>query len=199
MEVDRLSEGHILKMIKLDPRKFLLSPAKRIRAVKLSEMKEFFVDTRAAEKILASGKDPIIYQYYEFAAEESPGHLTIGLTVLHPGRVGREYFMTRGHFHEKDSAEFYYGLHGEGILLIQSRTGETDYITLKPGVIAYVPPGWGHRTINTGRRKFVFLFAYPSDAGHDYGIVREKGFAKIVVEEKGKPKIVDNPRYLVQQ
>jgi hypothetical protein len=26
--------------------------------------------------------------------------------------------------------------------------------------------------------------------------VKEKGFAKIVIEEKGKPKVVDNPKYV---
>lgn len=104
--------------------------------------------------------------------------------------------MTRGHFHLKPAAEFYYGIRGRGMLLIQSEDGRAEYVELRPGVIGYVPPGWGHRTINTGRGKFVFFFAYPSDAGHDYGIVKEKGFAKIVIEEKGKPKVVDNPKYV---
>jgi len=191
-----MSSEHALREIKLDLRKYVMKPAKRSKVVKLSDMKEFFTDVEAAEKILAKGRDPTIYQYYEFIEEESPGYLTVGLTVLYPGKVGKEYFMTRGHFHEKDSAELYYGLYGEGILLMQSREGETDYVVLKPGTIGYVPPGWGHRTINTGRKRFVFLFAYLSDAGHDYGIVKEKGFAKIVVEEKGRPRVVDNPRYL---
>ncbi len=191
-----MSLEHALREIKLDLRKYMMKPAKRSKVVKLSEMKDFFMDSEAVEKILSKGKDPVIYQYYEFIEEEAPGHLTIGLTVLYPGKVGKEYFMTRGHFHEKDSAELYYGIYGEGILLIQSRQGETDYMVLKPGTIGYVPPGWGHRTINTGRKRFVFLFAYFSDAGHDYGVVKEKGFAKIVIEEKGKPKVVDNPKYL---
>ncbi|MEM2522631.1 MAG: glucose-6-phosphate isomerase, partial [Candidatus Bathyarchaeia archaeon] len=31
--------------------------------------------------------------------------------------------------------------------------------------------------------------------GHDYETIKEKGFAKMVIEERGKPKIVDNPRF----
>jgi len=69
------------------------------------------------------------------------------------------------------------------------------YLDLKPGSIGYVPPGWGHRTINTGSEKLVFFFIYPSDSGHDYELVKEKGFAKIVIEENGVPKVVDNPRF----
>ncbi len=191
-----MSSQHALRAIKLDLRKYLIQPVKRKREVKLSELKDYFIDSEAAEKILSRGKDPTVYQYYEYSEEEEPGHLTVGLTIIYPGKVGREYFMTRGHFHEKDAAEIYYGVYGTGILLIQSKDGETAYMELKPGMIGYVPPGWAHRTINTGRKRFIFFFVYPSDAGHDYGIVKEKGFAKIVVEEKGKPRIVDNPRYI---
>jgi len=191
-----MASPSFLKLVKLDLRKYLMQPATRKREVRLSELKDYFANPKAAEEILSKGKDPKVYEYYEFSVEDAPGQLTLGLTVIYPGKVGGEYFMTRGHFHEKPAAEFYYGIYGTGMLLAQSEDGRTDYLVLKPGVIGYVPPGWGHRTINTGRRRFVFFFAYPSDAGHDYGIVKEKGFAKIVLEEKGKPKLVDNPRYL---
>ena len=78
---------------------------------------------------------------------------------------------------------------------MQTKKGETVYLDLKPGSIGYVPPGWGHRTINTSSEKLVFFFIYPSDAGHDYELVRERGFAKIVIEEDGVPKVVDNSRF----
>ncbi|NIM45751.1 MAG: glucose-6-phosphate isomerase, partial [Nitrososphaeria archaeon] len=50
-----------------------------------------------------------------------------------------------------------------------------------------------HRSVNTGNSKLVFLAIYPSEAGHDYEAVRTKGFAKLVVQNDGKPTIVDNP------
>ncbi len=190
-----VSAESALKAITLDLKKYLMKPATRKREVRLSELKEYFSNPEAADKILSSGRDPTIYEYYEFAVEEAAGHLSLGLTTIYPGKVGKEYFMTRGHFHLKPAAEFYYGIRGRGVLLIQSEDGRTEYVELKPGVIGYVPPGWGHRTINTGRGRFIFFFAYPSDAGHDYGIVKEKGFAKMIVDERGKPKVIDNPRY----
>jgi len=183
------------RAITLDLKNFVMTPATRKREVRLSELKDYFSDPEAADKILSSGRDPVVYEYYEYVVEESAGHLSLGLTIIYPGKVGKEYFMTRGHFHLKPAAEFYYGIRGRGMLLIQSEDGRVEYVELRPGVIGYVPPGWGHRTINTGRAMFVFFFAYPSDAGHDYGIVKEKGFAKIVIEEKGRPKVVDNPKY----
>ena len=184
------------QLIKLDLRKYMLKPAKRVREVKLSDMKEFFSDVEAAEKMLSAGKNPTIYRYYEYEASEESGNLTVGLTVIYPGKIGREYFMTRGHFHQKDTGEIYYCLYGSGIVLIQSKDGRTDYKELKPENLCYVPPGWGHRTINTGRKRFVFLFIYPSGSGHDYGVIKERGFTKLVIEEDGRPKIIDNPRYI---
>jgi len=33
------------------------------------------------------------------------------------------------------------------------------------------------------------------DAGHDYEVIRQKGFAKLVIEEEDQPK-VDNPKFI---
>jgi len=180
--------------VRLDLKTFAMQPFKRRNEVKLSSLKEYFSDPKAADQILSAGKDPIIYEYYEYTMPETGGHLTFGVTTIFPGKVGKEYYLTRGHYHDKDDAEIYINLSGRGGLLMQTKKGETMYLDLKPGDIGYVPPGWGHRTINTGSEKLVFFFVYPSDAGHDYELVKEKGFAKIVIEKNGAPKVVDNPR-----
>lgn len=179
----------------IDFKKGTIQPYKRKKEVRLSEIKEYFSSIEDAEKILSKGRDPIIYEYSEYIASETSGNLNLGVTIIYPGKIGKEYYMTKGHFHEKDAAEFYLCLKGRGLLLMQNENGEVSVVELEPGSLGYVPPGWGHRTINTGRGKFIFFFAYPSDAGHDYLIVKEKGFAKIVIEENKQVKIVDNPRY----
>jgi len=69
--------------------------------------------------------------------------------------------MTRGHYHKKDAAEIYLGFFGRGLLLMQTKEGEAVYLDLKPGSIGYVPPSWGHRTINTGSEKLVFFHISP--------------------------------------
>jgi len=183
------------ELVTFDLKTYVMQPFRRGRQVKLGDLKEYFGDLEAAAQILSGGKNPIIYEYYEYTTPETEGHLTFGVTTIYLGKVGKEYYMTRGHYHKKDAAEIYLGLFGRGLLLMQTKEGEVMYLDLKPGSIGYVPPGWGHRTINTGSEKLVFFFIYPSDSGHDYELVKEKGFAKIVIEENGVTKVVDNPRF----
>jgi len=181
--------------VMLNLQTYVMQPFRRRNQVKLSDLKEYFSNPEAADPILSKGENSIVYEYYDYSTPEVEGHLTFGVTTIYSGKVGKEYYMTRGHYHEKNDAEIYLGLSGRGLLLMQTKGGEVTYLDLNPGYIGYVPPGWGHRTINTGGEKMVFFFIYPSDAGHDYEFVKEKGFAKIVIEEDGVPKVVDNPRF----
>jgi glucose-6-phosphate isomerase len=64
-----------------------------------------------------------------------------------------------------------------------------------PGAASYVPPYWGHRTINTGSVPFVFFACYPAEAGYDYGRIAESGFASLIVERDGEMQAVPNPRF----
>lgn len=162
---------------------------------RLSDMRGFYADAAAEEALAAD--DPLIYEvFYAARNPEEPGQLSFCTTILYPGRVGDEYYMTKGHFHRlEDRGEVYHGLQGEGILILQTPEGDINVQTMRPGVTAYVPPYWAHRTINTGSDNFVFLAVYPGDAGYNYGIIAEKGFASIVVEQDGKPTVIANPRY----
>jgi glucose-6-phosphate isomerase len=165
------------------------------RQIKLSDLRDFFYDREAVDEILSKGKNPVVYEVFEHSQPEVDGQLNFGVTVLYPGKVGNEYYLTKGHYHTKETTpEIYVGLKGEGIMLMQTKDGQSSSLPLKPDHIIYVPPFWAHRTINVGEKKLTFFFVYPSDSGHDYGTIREKGFAKMVIEEKGKPKIVDNPK-----
>ena len=85
--------------------------------------------------------------------------------------------MTKGHFHLRETAEIYFCLSGQGYLLTQNNQGEVHTVQMNSGVLGYIPPGWGHRTLNTGPEEFVFLAVYPADAGHNYRVIEEKGFA----------------------
>lgn len=164
--------------------------------VKLSDLKNFFHDESAVNQILSRGNDPIIYRYYEHSQEEIYGHLNFGITVIDPGKIGNEYYLTRGHYHaKKEAAEVYVGLKGKGIMIMQNETGQASHIPIYRGIIVYVPPFWAHRTVNVGKEKLSFFYVYPSDAGHNYDVIREKGFAKLVVEENKKPKVIDNPKF----
>jgi glucose-6-phosphate isomerase len=125
-------------------------------------------------------------------AEQEPSDLTYAITVIQPGKVGDEFFMTKGHFHRKaDSGELYLGLAGSGILLMQDRLGSVTTESLAEGHAVYIPPGVAHRTVNVGKGELAFLAVYSPQAGHDYESIVRRGFTKRVVERDGKAEIVD--------
>lgn len=167
--------------------------AQSVQQRRLSDMRGFYADS-AAEQAAASA-DPLIYEvHYAYVPQEVPGELGICSTIIHPGRIGDEYFMTKGHFHaQRDRAELYFGLRGRGMLVMETPDGQTHAQVMTPGTSAYVPPYWAHRTVNVGEEPFVFLACFPADAGYDYGTIAERGFGIIVVERDGSPAVVPNP------
>ena len=161
----------------------------------LSNMKTIFSDQEAAERILAA-EDPLIYEFHELGCPEQPGDLLFGTTIVYPGKVGSEYYMTKGHFHTiLETAEVYYTLSGEGFMVMENPEGETLEEPLSKGVAVYVPKRYAHRTVNTGSEPLVLFFAFEADAGHDYGTIESKGFHKIVLEKDGTPFIAENPNW----
>ena len=161
----------------------------------LSQMQDMYRDTDAAAKMVSDG-DPLVYEFYELGAPEKDGDLAFGSSICYPGKVGDEYFMTKGHFHTiLETAEVYYCLSGEGYMLTESPEGDVVLHELKPGEALYVPPRYAHRSINTGSVPLVTFFVFRGDAGHDYGTIETKGYRKLLVEKDGKPTLVDNPKW----
>ncbi|BAA31083.1 192aa long hypothetical protein [Pyrococcus horikoshii OT3] len=180
--------------VKVDFESGVIEGAKKL-VRRLSDMKGYFLDEETWRE-LVEREDPVVYEVYAVEQEEKEGDLNFATTVLYPGKVGKEFFFTKGHFHAKrDRAEVYIALKGKGGMLLQTPEGEARWIPMEPGTVVYVPPYWAHRTVNTGDEPFIFLAIYPADAGHDYGTIAEKGFSKIVIEENGEVKVVDNPRW----
>jgi len=182
-------------LMNLDFRSGDLKPNDRTNIRKLSNMKGMFLDAESERRILEGG-DPVIYSFGEKIQPEEPGHLQIAMTSINPGKVGREYYMTKGHYHKlAHTSEVYLGLEGKGCLLMQTPDGNFASIDVRPGVLAYIPPYWGHRMVNTGGTAFIFFAVYPGDAGHNYGDIEETGFVKILVERDGKPTLMVNPKW----
>jgi glucose-6-phosphate isomerase len=164
---------------------------------RLSDLKGQFLDQGAFDARLAA-ENPILYEVFEIKRPEVAGEQLYGLSMVHPGKVGDEYNMTKGHFHAiLDTGEVYYCLQGEGMMVMETQGGEWAVEALRPQKVLYVPPGWAHRSVNTARDEtLVTFFVYPANAGHDYGSIEKQGFRKLVVERYGALQVIDNPRWL---
>jgi glucose-6-phosphate isomerase len=161
---------------------------------RLSELRGIYQDAAAFDRAVAENGDPVVYEVIDYRKSESD--LSFGTTIMEPGQIAGEYFMTRGHYHaRKECGEAYYTQSGEGLLLLESRTGEIRTVEMKPGVCAFIPPEWAHRSINTGKEKLVFVWFCATDAGHDYGAILTRGMRKVVLERDGRRVIADNPKY----
>lgn len=156
----------------------------------LADLRGAFADSAAWERRLA--ENPLLYTVASMDAAGGEGQLHYGLGVLHPGKVGDEYFLTKGHYHEdRACAEVYVGLRGEGLMLLEDEESpECRSVALGAGRVVYVPGFTAHRTVNTGSEPLVYLGIYPSHAGHDYGSLAERNFKQVVVEREGRPAVV---------
>jgi len=165
--------------------------------IRLSDLAPYVYNTRVVEERLARNENPVIYSYYDHVQPSTIGEMNFGITIILPGKIGDEYNFTRGHYHTNmEPGEIYIGIQGEGILLAQRRNGSCKSETIERGRVVYAPGDWnGHRTVNTGKDKLIFFTIEQAASGHDYETVRRNGLAKLVVEEDGKPKLIDNPKY----
>jgi len=159
---------------------------------KLSDLRGCFADTAAYETALSAG-DPLLYEVTAVEPSPGDGQLHYGLGILYPGKIGREYFLTKGHYHShRPAAEVYVGLKGSGVMLLEDESsGESRMVPLRANSVVYVPGHTAHRTANTGSEPLVYLGIYPSNAGHDYGAIAEKNFRMVVAEQNGHPVMIE--------
>jgi len=164
---------------------------------RLSDLRDCFVDMEAYSATLAVD-DPLLYRVTAVEPASGAGDLHYGLGVLFPGKIGEEYFLTKGHLHQtREAAEVYIGLSGEGQMLLEDEaTGESRLETFGSGRVVYVPGHTAHRTINTGVQPLTYFGVYPANAGHDYGAIAKRNFLQVVLERGGKPVALDRSTYL---
>lgn len=158
----------------------------------LSDLVGCFCDTAAYDSALAAG-NPLLYSVSFVEGGSGGGDLHFGLGLIMPGRVGSEYYMTKGHFHAwREAAELYIGLAGEGVMLLEDENSGTSLLVpLLPNQTVYVPRHTAHRTINTGTQPLSYLGIYSAVAGHDYGSIARRNFHKVLVERNGRPVLLD--------
>lgn len=157
-----------------------------------------YEDAEAFAALLAERGDAVAYEVTDYKPSANAGDIIIGVTRMEPGKVGDEYYMTRGHIHARPNRpEMYYGESGLGVMLLESPAGDIRTVEIGPRTMCYVPPFWIHRSVNVGQEPLVMTFAYPADSGQDYDIIANAGGMKnrIIDDGKGGWKAIDNAAY----
>ncbi|NGQ96703.1 cupin domain-containing protein [Brevibacillus sp. SYP-B805] len=157
---------------------------------KLSDMKGYFANEARRQQMEEQG-NPIVYRVYKQDVPLKEGELLHCITMIEPGHVDGEFFMTKGHYHlNEDCAEIYYGQKGKGLLLMQ-KGDRTETIEMNPGTVAYIPAGWGHRTVNVSQHEpFVFFSVWPAQSGYNYQRALDEPFQKKAVVDGDSYKLV---------
>ena len=158
----------------------------------LHDLRGCFSDERAFAAAAAAG-NPLLYSVAGVEPANGPGDLHYGVGLLMPGKIGDEYYMTKGHLHSwREAAEFYIGLTGEGMMLLEDEAcGESRMVPLRPNEVVYVPGHTAHRTMNVGTVPLTYIGVYPAQAGHDYGVIAASNFRCVVIERDGKPTMIE--------
>ncbi|WP_320121782.1 glucose-6-phosphate isomerase family protein [uncultured Sphaerochaeta sp.] len=162
-----------------------------------TNLKGIFADEEKLTSLIDSS-NPLIYEFYDLGVEEKPGNLAYGTSIVYPGVVGREFYMTKGHFHTVlDTAEVYLCLSGHGLMVMENPEGETEIQELTAGEAVLVPGRYAHRSVNiSDSEPLVTFFTFAADAGHDYGTIEQKGFRKLVLRTGNETyEVVDNPNW----
>ena len=170
--------------INLDATSGALTPSGPTLVRKLSDLEGCFQDKETFSKEVAA-VNPVVYQVISSTVPELPRELPQSITTIFPGHCGGELYMTKGHQHPDPQGEIYFGLEGQGGIIMYDGK-ESKYVEITPGKIGYIPPGWAHRSINTGLTDYKFLAVYPGSAGHDYGWVLKNGMGLRAFFKDGK-------------
>ncbi|WP_413989462.1 glucose-6-phosphate isomerase [Labrys okinawensis] len=183
---------------RVDVEKGELSGASNRYTRTMADLVGLYADQDAYNAVLAELGETVVYEVTDFKPSSDAGDMIIGVTRMIPGRVGDEYFLTRGHIHANaNRPEMYYGEAGHGLMLLESPAGEIRTVEIGPRSLCYVPPYWIHRSVNIGDTELVMTFAYPADSGQDYDIIAKAGGmrSRIVDDGKGGWKAIDNEGY----
>jgi glucose-6-phosphate isomerase, archaeal len=164
---------------------------------RFGDLEGLYDDAAAFSAMRGAWDARVVYEVSELRPSDRSGDIVFGVTRMLPGKVGEEYFMTRGHIHRRaDRPEIYYGQKGNGLMLMESPEGETRIVEIAPLTCCYVPPFWIHRSVNTGANELVMLFCYPADSGQDYDIIaRSGGMRTRIVADGSGWKAVENPNW----
>ncbi len=152
-------------------------------------------------------REPLYFMYREVSRSPEDAAwlrkegLRYDITVIPARTLCGEYVKTKGHHHPPDPAgvpypEIYEVLQGKAHYLLQTRAADdVRLVEAKPGDRVIIPPGFGHVSINPGRRDLVMANIVSDRFGSDYSAYEELRGAAYYELAGGT--LVKNPRYPV--
>lgn len=136
---------------------------------KIGDMSEVIFDKEWLKK---QNPDTLLYYVYQNITKKQDGNklqkadLRYDITVIPPFKLGKEFIKTASHYHEialdnLTYPEVYQVLAGQAIFLIQKKEQETNkisdiaYAKCSQGDIFFIPPNYGHTTINPLNKELI--------------------------------------------
>jgi len=155
------------------------------------------LDVKNARKFLKAKGNKEVYRVFHFDANG----LSCDFTLLRHGifstsSIG-EPFLTYGHLHEKNMGEAYSVLKNDCFFeLTDKRRFETFIVYLKKEDSIFIHPRFLHRIISYKKDCLVLNFV-PKEAGHNYNIIKNKGFPVHLIYylKDGTIALVKNKKY----
>ena len=154
---------------------------------KLKDMNELFFDSA-----ISQDPDTILYYMFRnvFKKENekaiAENKLRYDVTIIPPNTIGGEYIKTAGHYHPvaKDGLSFpeiYEVLSGEGLFMLQKESNfagnkkiKAVFVLGKEGDLIFIPPNYGHITINVSKDTLCMANWVSSAFESVYGNIKEK-------------------------
>ena len=68
---------------------------------RLSELAGLYLDAAAHGAAVRTLADPVVYTVEDFRPSADAGDMIFGVTRMLPGKIGDEFYLTRGHSHAK--------------------------------------------------------------------------------------------------
>jgi len=166
------------------------------------------LDIEKAKRLIRTRGDFVVYKVYnvwKFVDDIKNIAERIGtssnITLLKHGIFSSknqgELFLTYGHAHRKHYGEFYTILKNQCLIVLADRkSNDTFIVNLREGDSIFIHPRFLHRMVSY--KKDVLMFdTSPIEAGHNYKIIKNKGFPVHVMyhSKEGAIVFVKNKRY----
>jgi len=140
-----------------------------------------------------------VYNLWKFVDDYKNKSVLCDLTLLRHGifslECNGELFGTYGHVHEKRYGEFYKAIKNDCFLiLVDHRIRKTYMVELKEGKSFLVRHNFMHKLIAKDKDCLVAGFTLPG-TGHDYEVVKGRGFPFHLFKLDGEIVPVANPKY----